>query len=532
MQTHRTGMCLAIVIVSALTTAAAADEKASTQPDAIPLAAAARELTLHVVDTRRKPVAGAKVIPWAVSSGSGSFSINDKQSWSIKTDAQGVARIVLPLKGNDPEARSLQEAARAGIRAIALLVDHPDHPLWSAYVDSGWDRRITLLESTTVEVRAHRQNEQGALRRLFPVLTGSLYSGADWSEHGGVLTIRRVDLDGDEATRWLRIVHVPETGPAWFSDLIDLRRVNYPFRLDLALKPGVRVEGSLDERVPRPVKNGRIVAEIIDGTDSWSHWTWLASAKIDPDGKFVLESLPAEENLQLIALCDGWVSSSPTAAEVSAYTAEHGPKELNLNYRGREAIFVWPRLFRLKGPAITALMPMHRTADCEMTVVDEAHRPLRDATVSFSPNQAFFNSGSTILGTGIDALGLMRSQIATGKHALIFDWRDWRPFANVYSAKTNERGNAFVRNLPLPGSNEPTAPVATSFSVSHSAYASRASELRPPDTKVKLLPGGTAHVTVRLHRSTAIPDTISAEILTAPAISPATSNKRPPETKK
>ena len=139
------------------------------------------------------------------------------------------------------------------------------------------------------------------LRRLFPVLSDSLYSGADWSEHDGLLTIRRVDLDGDEATRWLRIVHVPETGPTWFSDLIDLRRVNYPFRLNLALKPGVRVEGSLGERVPRPVKNGRIVAEIIDGTDSWSHWTWLASAKIDPDGKFVLESLPAEENLQLIA---------------------------------------------------------------------------------------------------------------------------------------------------------------------------------------------------------------------------------------
>jgi hypothetical protein len=360
MRTLPTGICLAVVIVSALTAAAAADEKASTQPDAKPPAAASRELTLHVVDTRRKPVAGAKVIPWAVSSKSGSFSINEKQSWSIKTDAQGVARIVLPPKGTDSEARSLQAAARAGIRAIALLVDHPDHPLWSAYVDSVGVCRITLLESTTIEVRAHRQNKRGALRRLFPVLSDSLYSGADWSEHDGLLTIRRVDLDGDEATRWLRIAHVPETGPAWFSDLIDLRRVNYPFRLDLALKPGVRVEGLLGERVPRPVKNGRLVAEIIDGTDSWSHWTWLASANIDPDGKFVLESLPADENLQLIALCDGWVSSSPTAAEVSAYTAEHGPRVLNRNYRGREAVFVWPRLFRLKGAAITALIPMHR----------------------------------------------------------------------------------------------------------------------------------------------------------------------------
>ena len=106
---------------------------------------------------------------------------------------------------------------------------------------------------------------------------------------------------------------VSEKGTVWFSDSIDLKQfTSDTIALDLRLKPGTRVVGRLADDVPRPVKNGRVVARIIHGADSWSNWNWYAKAEIDTDGTFTFDPLPPDENLQMIAICDGWVSCLPT----------------------------------------------------------------------------------------------------------------------------------------------------------------------------------------------------------------------------
>ena len=217
----------------------------------------------------------------------------------------------------------------------------------------------------------------------------------------------------------------------------------------------------------------------------------------------MIESLPPDEDLQLIALCDGWVSNSPTTNEVQAYAAKYGLS--NLQYTGPNSTFVYPNLYRLEGSVLRPIVSMRRTADCEVTVIDDAGRPLPDATVSFWPNQFFFMGGSNIVGTGFDAMKMLRSQIGGGKGKPDIDWRR---FSKEYAAKTNERGIALIHNLPVPGAAEPAQPTSAMFSASHETYASTAALFPAPHANVSLESGKTGQVTVRLHRKTAQLDTI------------------------
>jgi hypothetical protein len=492
----------ALLLLSSVTAIAAADpQPESKQPDKSK--EKPYELTFHVVTTGQKAVAGARIVPWAAGAGSGSFVLRESLFAPIVTDAEGTARVIFPTDRKNPEVERLLTAVKVGLRSIALRVDHPDHPMWSDYVDIGGEHRVMLSGSATIEIRAHRRNESGMLQSLVPVVSQSVYTGSDWSEKEGVLTIRRVEMNSANATRWLRVVHVPEKGPAWFSNLLDLRFKVKQVRLNLAMEPSVRVEGSLDPHVPRPVKRGRIVARVIHGSDVWSTWNWAATADVAPDGTFVIESLPPDEDLQLIALCDGWVSNSPTTDEVQAYAAQHGLSQLQ--YTGPDSTFVYPNLYRLEGSILRPIVSMRRTADCEVTVIDDAGRPLPDATVSFWPNQFFFMGGSNIVGTGFDAMKMLRSQIGGRKAKTDVDRRQ---FSEHYAAKTNERGIALIRNLPVPGAGEPAHPMSAMFSASHETYASTASLFPGPHATVSLESGKTKQVTVRLHRKTAELDTI------------------------
>jgi hypothetical protein len=463
--------------------------------------AAGPEFTVHVVTSRRKPVAGAMVRAWAFASHAGGFSIPEKLFPPIRTDADGNVRIVLSPIGNDPESRKLRDAAKQGISLIGLRVDHPDHALWKDYVAVEGERCIMLSDATTIEVRVHREQNPALLRRLYPVLSGPAFDTPSWSERDGVLTIQRVDTTGDHLCRWLRIVHIPEQGLPMYSDLIDLRlRAENPIRLNVTLKTGVRVLGRLAADVPRPVKNGRVVARIVRGSAmrgaaSGESWKWQATAPIESDGRFVLESLPADEHLQLIALCDDWVSPSPTLAEANAYAKQNNFSELQ--YVGPNSIFVYPRLYRLKGPLIHVAVPMRRTASCEVTVDDDAGNPIADASVEFWPNQIFFNSGSQVLGTGFDSLKLIQSQTPTMQAPIV----DLKRFWSAYSAKTNARGLAIVRNLPLATqSADPNKPIDVSFHVFCRGYLPEPDTLNAPPQRVGLLPGQTAHVTIHLQR--------------------------------
>ena len=341
--------------------------------------AAGAEFAFKVVDTDGKPVDDASVRPWAVGAKGGSFRLSEKNFPAVRTDNTGIARIAIP-NGDNHELNRFKYLTKDDIREFALEVRHPDHPAWCKYIDGDGKQPIVLVPPTTVEIRASRRSEPAPVSQLYPMLAATTYFFTDWSQDEDKLVLRRVDLASDEPWRWLRIVHAPENGPAWFSDLVDLKQeTGNPISLDVPLKPGVRVVGHLADDVPRPIKNGRVIPTIVNGSPSWTHWRWDATAEIAPDGTFELNSLPRVENLQLIALCDGWVSRSPSLDEVNDYVEKNHWH--NLKYRGPNSTFVYPQLVHIGGLAANPVIPMDATATCEVTVVDEHKTPIANADI-------------------------------------------------------------------------------------------------------------------------------------------------------
>lgn len=447
----------------------------------------------HIVTTRGKPIVGAVVRPWAVSAGGGGFLITDATAGAVKSDSAGTARALLKIEGKSPEALKMQTALKEGIRAVAITVDHPDHPVWSGYVPVDGKRRVVLSDSITIEIRGHRAGDKAPLSRLFPVLSRSVMDGGDWSEQNGVLTIRRVDLDGEKPWRWLRIVHVPEGGPVLYSDLVDLKlRVEKHISLDLPLKPSVRLEGKLAAKVPRPVKHGRVVGQIVDGHEAWSNWWWCATAEITPDGRFVLDSLPDDENLQLVALCDGWHSASPTLEEATRYAKTN--RFSDLVYHGPRANTVFPRLVRLQGSTVRTTVPMLRTATCQVSVLDEGGRPLAGASVEFLPSVTIYDQASFVFGTGVDCLDVVRRQLGSGQHRTAPASHRLMTRLKSYSAKTNAQGLATVTDIALGGATENSKPTPAPFEVSLDSYS------ESPTMSVGLMPGQVGQSVVRLKK--------------------------------
>ena len=452
------------------------------------------EFRFQVNNSQGKPVAGAKVTATTIMRGAFSFELDRKWCPVVTSDEQGVALITISKEQfqekqfQEIEDRTGQEGYLQTIEDIELRVDHPQYPVWSSFFDAKDPAPIELTDAAMIEVRPRRMNDDAPLRDVMPIFERYDASPADWlamkeqSQKEGVLTIRRVDLSSQLATRWLRLVHVPQEGPAWFSELIDLKSLKQksPIVLKPQLRPGIRVSGRLAETVPRPIKNGRVVAKVIQGgprattfgilPGTVPHladlaadihpWSISLEANINEDGSFVFESVPADEDLQIIALCDGWVSRSPTAQELTAYAKAHGFETDD----GREPDGeVYPQLFRTTTAGINPIVPMERTTDCEVTVVDDAGQPLADAKVSFDPNQCWFQFGSEGLGTGFDSLKLLRTQFQTGEPPKF-------PIENLrFQATTNARGIAVIKNLPVSNS-DPVTPTQHLFYVTHDDY--------------------------------------------------------------
>jgi len=476
--------------------------------------------TFQVTTMDGRPVAGATVTPqgFQASGPNCQFQLNGKRFpqdvWLFPpatTNAQGRATIALPddaalAKAAYPPAieSRLRETLRQPDLTIDLRIDHPDHPRWRERFATRFSGPIVLPDSATLVIRAQRSDDKTPARNLYPVLSQS-WEGTDFSEKEGLLTVRRIDLTSNQASQWLRIVHVVDEGPAWFSELIDLKQqTGLKISLDVVLKPGVRFEGRLPENVSRPIKNGRVAAMIHAGNKFPDAWLWEAAADIDPDGTFVVESLPENENVQLVAFCDGWVSRSPSADEVKAYAAQHSFSAPEYEQRLQAKVYrAFPQLFRLNGPVTQGVVPMGRTASAEVWVEDENGKPIENAWIAFSPNVLWFSGGAALLRAGDDQLAMIRAELASGQRPP--KEAAWMSAGNRYSARTNAQGVATVSELPVGSTVKLGEPCEFTFNVVHEDYMRTGPPVskRPADrdtSTIDLVPGQIGKVTVRMKR--------------------------------
>jgi hypothetical protein len=261
----------------------------------------------------------------------------------------------------------------------------------------------------------------------------------DWKLHDNGMLVSSVI---GEASGVLRVMKIVEGEPVLFSDAIDIKP-NGGSRLllkDVHLSKGKRVEGRIDELVTRPIKNGYVTASVVrtSGPDNKPNiWYWSERVPINEDGTFVFESLPPNEILQMIPVCDDWVPKKPDLESVLRYFPDH------IRNLGFDASL--PQLVELEEGEVQPVLKMEPATSARVTVLDPDGRPLPNATVWMTPVQVWFEFGSQALGWTYSSRD---SLVATRAGATIGPV----PYKRFHT-KTDDSGQAEIRNLPT-GSTE------------------------------------------------------------------------------
>ncbi len=429
------------------------------------------EFKVRVVDQRGEPVANAKVIPWALrsSQGHGWWRTDDKAAkvdpQEVITDDAGIATVLYP------HYRYLAEQIRT--TSVSLYVDHPDFAYDDdLHIDVPLETDepyvIELADGMTVELRPTIDGKPTDLDDIHVMWSdgrswlsgaapqrlddGALRIGAMPPGKNSVLLVK---LDGEQATHFSRIVDFELS-------------LGEPAVLNVELQPSVRVRGKLGDNVPRPVNAGRMKARTLKPSEAPQNRVgWLTWTPIQADGTFAFD-WPADEPVQLIALCEGFSASSGTPPEGVAYRYEAGKDP-----------FSRPQVFQpdANEQIELAMTPLVR---CVATAVDEDEAPVAGVTVSSWPNVCWWNDGSQVychpLARG-ERLARQRDYFSSIDKSIPYPFK----------AETDAQGKAI---LHIPAGDEELA-------ISSEVYELPVF-LGGRDVRVKLNQGETSEVMLRL----------------------------------
>ncbi len=449
---------------------------------------------LRVVDAAGKPIAGAVIVPDGLRPKAG--AADGHYSWRsaelgvtnspVVTDADGCTHVPYP--------KYVTERIETG--EISFTVNHPDYvsdrpfrkvattppagapwKIWWANLRDRLRRRtliarpepVVLQQGAVLLISASRDAGEPPLDSpLFAQVSGEWPADTNYwvRPEPGVLLTRRL-APGLQLFRALRF---DTNGTIWFSEIINVKAVTgQTNKFDVTLKPGTTLHGRLDDSVPRPVTNGRVIAHVSQpggqsGTDppGWHAWSTIRA-----DGSFDVPSLPPGK-LGIVALCDGFVST---------------------NGRGTSGTFTYPQIHWLKAKDLNVVVGMQPTARLEVTVLDPVGKPLKGATVSTWPNVLYEQWGSTIL-----ASDCYNSAAAFREPPLPRD-PDWSRAVPGFQGETDDQGVAGLANLP---------DQVSEFAVEHPEFALPAIKTPWGDKRryapITLTAGITNHATVQMEK--------------------------------
>lgn len=383
----------------------------------------AAELPILVVNTKGEPIPGVKVIPWALGCGQGHgmwgpFEGKPDESGmepkTVVTDDKGLATVIYPY------FRSALEKTRTLV--VSVQFDHPDYSYNAAeHVDvpltSDAPHKITMTAAASVEIIPSIDGQPAALDDLYALwsnprsfqpdgdpeklASGKLRIGGFLPGSNSVLVMR---MFNDSITHFSNFHHV------------DLEEGSVS-QLALALKPAIRVAGKLSDDVPRPVRDGRVVARALPSDPNNNSTMWVDWAPIAEDGSFAFEAWPDGERIQLIALCNGFIATSGKAPD----------KELEFPNDGYHR----PHSFEVEKSEI--VIPMMPLVPVTITVTNDDGAPVAGLDVATSPNVGWWNYGSQIY-----ALNLVHGKklVQQREYLKIVE----NPFPNMFRGLTDSRG--------------------------------------------------------------------------------------------
>jgi len=395
-----------------------------------------KEVLVVVQDEDGKPIEGATVLPDGFRvKGTHAASPMSAYNWNEElfgppvkgtTDGEGKTHVRYPVEGI-PEEKEMTGK-------LILSVSHPEFAtvrLQSYSVDSP-ERPIHLTRGIPLEVSGYFGGEHQPVTELVPNLSEEGLRPEDWQKkENGVLAFHKLSPGG----HLLQLMGRLPNGEIAYSEAFAFTaEKGKDSKLALEMKPGIRLEGRIDDQVPRPVKNGRVLISVLP--KEFSAWLvpedagdlskkygyfdfWRSYRPIAEDGSFVFESIPPGE-VDVIVHGDGFVSKSIGQIKNRVNgTLVDGPS------------FAIPQPFALVVPTTKIEVVTEPAATLELTAKTKRGKPVEGAAVYLNPN---------VLRMG-GIFGEMR-------HSSEEPFRKLAPVTNLYSATTDKNGVAVIRNVP------------------------------------------------------------------------------------
>ena len=392
-----------------------------------------KQVLVVIQDQDGHPIAGVTVLPHGFRvkglHGADAYSWNKKlfgPPQAAISDQEGKAYVRYPVEGIPSEKEYTGE--------LILRVTHPEYAsvfIQSYSVDSP-EAPIQLARGIHLQVSGYFGLDHQPVTELVPNLNEDL-GPEDWiTNASGIYEIRKLSPGGHLVQLMGRL----PSGDIVYSETKAFTAESgkeYDFALEM--KPGIRLEGRVDARVPRPITNGRVLimvrpsqfpawhsyVEVDDLLKKYPNFhPWKSYRTIAADGTFVFESVPAG-GLDVIVHGDGFVS-------------QNGGDFQDQNNGKLKKIpgFAMPQAFPLVVPKTTIEVVTEPTATLELTAKTAKGKPVAGATVYVNPNVVRMN--------GI--FGNMAKSSEAPFRAMI-------PLPDVpYNAITDARGLAVIRNLP------------------------------------------------------------------------------------
>ena len=379
-------------------------------------------LTVKIVDEAGKPVAHAEVRPclwqgkdfvtrlWHEKKPDSELPYPEK----VFTDNNGEVRIVYPLQVDEIPFFS-----------IALRVSRPDFCARVAVPRIG-----KLMEPFVLE-----KGMRTTLRVKAPDGVKIVETVADVDNNQKIVPLqksnspREVNILVPSGTYTLRAMALDQAGNRYFSPYQTVVSEGKGERqLDLPLKSGVTVSGKLDDSVPRPVRKGRIFAEVVSPDGKFETPAWWVSSEVRPDGSFVLAELP-EGNLSVVAISEGFVSKNNPPQ----------PPKFDIDYRYSQ---------KIKADGTPVVVAMEKTGSIKVKILTPAGLPLKDVKIGIHP-EMHFERLIPELGSFLDKATVLRKYPSFGEMLFEQDQSDWlEPGPFSFTAMTDENGIATIENLP------------------------------------------------------------------------------------
>jgi hypothetical protein len=409
------------------------------------------QAAILVVDAAGKPIAGALIRPdgYRPKRGGGHYGWNTNlaPNTPVVTDSKGIAFVAYPRYAHE----------RLEVGEISFSVDHPDycHERPFRVVDASPPPRAPMREKVmfrlaslvghaksradpvilqtgaVVIVSAHIGGNGVNGAQIFPQVSGAwgaisnLWRAGETNSlvtkriRSGATQLRLAAMSGDQI---------------YFSELIDfMAQAGGTNHFYFPLHAGAVVTGRLDDVVSRPVSNGVVIAEVFappqnPGGNALGWHTW---ADIRTDGTFALSNLPPGR-LEVIAMCDGYVSENGTNQSSTMRTAQQ-----------------W--IIQREGRAVT--VEMEPTATFVANILDKQQRPLAGAVVNSWPNAHWGQWSSTIFpGARFHTADALRGNLLNVR---------WSSFPARFLATSDASGIAIMHNIP---------PGRFGFAVEHERY--------------------------------------------------------------